>query len=95
MTREKFAEKIRWEWIIWIMGFVNVGAMLPQIIKTIQTQKVDNLSLETFILYFFIQVALSLEGYFKRSNMLMICLGLSAVVSATMIALIWYLRYYN
>ena len=28
MTREDFARKIGWEWIIWTAGLVNVVAML-------------------------------------------------------------------
>ncbi len=94
MTREEFAKKIHWPFIIWLAGFVNVGAMLPQLIKIIQTKKVEGLALEMFVIYFFIQVAFALEGYFKKNMVFLVCLGLSALVSASIISLVVYLRYF-
>lgn len=94
MTREDVAKKIRWPFIIWLAGLVNVGAMLPQLAKIIQTKSTEGLALEMFVIYFLIQVAFSLEGYFTRNKMLMVCLGLSALVSATIISLVFYLRYF-
>jgi len=35
-----------------------------------------------------------LEGYFKRNTMLFVCLGLSALVSTVIIALITYYRHF-
>lgn len=95
MTREEVARKIHWEFIIWVFGFINVVAMLPQLIKIIQTKNVEGLSLEMFVTYFFIQVAFSFEGYFKRSKMFMVCLGLSSLISAATITLIFYLRHFG
>lgn len=92
MTREEVAKKIRWSAIIWFAGLVNVGAMLPQLAKIIQTKNVAGLSLSMFWIYLGIQVAFSLEGYFTRNRMLMWCLGLSAAVSACIIFLVLYLR---
>lgn len=92
MTREELAKKVRWDYIIWIAGLVNVGAMLPQLHMIITTRNVEGLSLEMFVIYFFIQVAFSLQGFFRRDKMLMVCLGLSAVVSAVIISLVLYLR---
>jgi len=95
MTREEVAKKIRWSWIIWTAGIVNVGAMLPQLYKLITTQQTEGLALEMFLIYFGIQIAFSLEGYFTRNRMLMVCLGLSAVVSAVIIGLVLYLRHFS
>ena len=92
MTREEFAEKIRWDVIIWTAGLVNVGAMLPQLYQIFKTRNVEGVSLEMFVIYFFLQVAFSLQGFFRRDKMLMVCLGLSAVVSAVIIGLVVYLR---
>lgn len=92
MTREKIAKKIRWDSIIWTAGLVNVGAMLPQLYQIAKTRSVAGLSLGMFVIYFFIQVAFSLQGFFRRDKMLMVCLGLSAVVSATIIGLVLFLR---
>jgi len=39
VTREEFANKIRWDIIIWTAGLVNVGAMLPQRRRGLFTSK--------------------------------------------------------
>jgi len=92
LTREQIAKKIRWDGIIWTAGLVNIGAMIPQLYQIIKTRSVEGLSLEMFVIYFFIQVAFSLQGFFRRDKMLMACLGLSAAVSAVIIGLVLYLR---
>lgn len=92
MTREEVAKKIRWDVIIWTAGLANVGAMLPQLYQIIKTRNVEGLALEMFVIYFVLQVAFSLQGFFRRDKMLMVCLGLSAVVSAIIISLVLYLR---
>jgi len=86
MTREQFAKKIRWPFIIWIFGFINVGAMIPQLYKIINTKSVEGLSIEMFIVYSLVQIAFSLNGYFTRDRVLMICLGLSAFISTIIIS---------
>ena len=95
MKREEVAKAIRWPLIIWIAGLVNVVAMLPQLWKIIQTNNIDGLSLEMFVIYFLIQVAFSLEGYFTRNRMFTVCLGLSALVSGTIISLVMYIRHFG
>lgn len=92
MTRGDVARKIRWPAIIWTAGIVNVAAMLPQLLKILQTRNIEGLSLSMFVIYLLIQIAFSLEGYFKRNKMLMVCLGLSAVVSSIIIVLMLTLR---
>jgi len=92
LTREEVTKKIRWDIIIWTAGLVNVGAMLPQLYQIIKTRNVDGLALEMFVIYFVLQVVFSLQGFFQRDKMLMVCLGLSAVVSAIIIGLVLYLR---
>ncbi len=92
MTREQFAEMIHWSWIIWSFGLLNVGAMLPQLIKILLTKKVEGLSLSMFSLYFLIQVAFAFEGFFTRNIMLRVCMGFSATVSVAIIGLVLYIR---
>lgn len=92
MTREEVAKLIRWEFIIWTFGIVNVAAMFPQLVRLLTTKETAGLSLEMFVIYGVIQIGFCLEGYFKRNKMLMWCLGLSAVVSATIITTVLYLR---
>jgi len=93
MTREDVAEKIRWGNVIWIAGLVNVGAMFPQLYRIITTRNTDGLSLSMFCMYLVLQIFFALEGYFKRNAMLKWCFAMSAVVSATIITLVIYLRH--
>lgn len=95
MTREELAKRIHWQSIIWLAGLVNVGAMLPQLIKIIQTKNTEDLALGMFVIYFLVQVAFSIEGYFTKNRMLMVCLGLSSLVSATIISFVFYLRHFG
>lgn len=93
MTREEFAAKIRWPWVIWSFGFVNVTAMLPQLWKLITTQVTEGLSVPMFLIYLSTQIAFALDGFFKRNNVLLVCLGLSALINLIVISLILYFRY--
>ena len=92
LKRERIAQKIRWQVIIWIVGLVNVAAMLPQLYRILTTHKTEALSIEMFVLYGVIQLALSLDGFFKRNTMLMVCMGLSSLVSTSIIGCIIYFR---
>jgi len=91
MRREEFAKKIHWSFIFWIIGFVNVGAMFPQLWKIISTKNIEGLAIEMFLIYFLVQIVFSAEGYFKRNYTLFVCLGLSALVSAIIIFFILFL----
>ena len=93
MTRDEFAKTIHWPIIIWTMGIINVGAMLPQLVRLIQTQVTEGLAIQMFVIYAGVQAAFAVEGYFKRSNVLLICMTLSAIISVTVIALIITYRY--
>ena len=93
MTREEYANKIHWPYIIWSMGIINVCAMLPQLVKLVQTQVTEGLAIQMFVIYAAVQAAFAVEGYFKRSTVLLICMTLSAIISVTVIALIITYRY--
>lgn len=95
MTRDLIARRIHWSLIIWLAGMVNVTAMLPQLVRIIRTRNIAGLSLAMFVLYFLVQVAFSVEGFFKKNRMLMVCMGLSAVVSGMIIVLVTYLRHFG
>ena len=95
MTRDLIAKRIHWSLIIWLAGMVNVTAMLPQLVRIIRTRNIEDLSLAMFVLYFPVQVAFSVEGFFKKHRMLMVCMGLSAVVSGMIIVLVTYLRHFG
>lgn len=87
MTRERFAELIHWPKIFWLVGIVNIGAMLPQLYQIIVTRNVEALSLGMFAIYFVVQIGFGLQGYFRRDRTLLICMALSALVSAAIIVL--------
>jgi uncharacterized protein with PQ loop repeat len=95
VTRDLIAKRIHWSFIIWLAGMVNVTAMLPQLVRIIRTRNIASLSLAMFVLYFLVQVAFSIEGFFKKNRMLMVCMGLSAVVSGLIIVLVTYLRHFG
>ncbi|MFA5188728.1 MAG: PQ-loop domain-containing transporter [Patescibacteria group bacterium] len=92
MKREELAKRIHWPIIIWTARLVNVTAMMPQLLQIIKTHNVAGLSLGMFVIYLVVQIAFSLEGYFTKNRMLMVCLGLSAFISASIITLVCYYR---
>ncbi|MBI3633342.1 MAG: hypothetical protein HY226_03570 [Candidatus Vogelbacteria bacterium] len=93
VAREELAKRIHWSFIIWLFGFINVGAMLPQLVQIVQNHKTEGLSLMMFATYFVVQVAFALDGYFRRNNVFMVCLGLSALINAITMSLVVYLRH--
>lgn len=92
MTRENFARIIHWQKIIWVFGFLNAAALFPQLLKLFQMNETAGLSIWMFVLFLFIQTAFSLEGFFKRNSVLLVCMSLSAVETLTIILRIVYLR---
>jgi uncharacterized protein with PQ loop repeat len=93
MTREQFAQKIRWQFIVWLAGFVNVIAMLPQLVRLLTERKTDGISLQMFYIYLAIQVAFCFDGYFKRNKVFFVCMGLSALLTTTNIVTVIVLRH--
>ncbi|MBP9821930.1 MAG: hypothetical protein KBC81_00555 [Candidatus Pacebacteria bacterium] len=91
MTREEFALMIHWHQFIWLAGVINVGAMLPQLIKIVRTKDVAAISPGMFWLYMILQLSFSVEGFFTHNDMFMWCMGLSAFVS--LVILIAYRKY--
>lgn len=68
MTRDLIAKRIHWSFIIWLAGMVNVTAMLPQLFRIVRTHQIQGLSLAMFVLYFLVQVAFSIEGFFTKNQ---------------------------
>ncbi len=91
MSREQLSQKIHWPSIIWVLGILNVGTMLPQLWKLIATHNTEGLSLLMFCLALFMQAAFAVEGFFTRNRMLMVCMGLSALVTAAIVGMLLYL----
>jgi hypothetical protein len=90
MTREQFAEKIRWPIIFAFIGFVNVIAMVPQLWQIITTREVGGISLTTYAIYWGIQVGFGVDGFFKRNNTMVA----SLMMTTSIITSVLYLRYH-
>lgn len=88
MTREEFSKRFRWDKVMWVMGFVNVAALLPQPIGIIQTHNASGVSIGMFALFIAVQVAVAIESFIKRSYGLMTSMIISALLSATTIGLV-------
>jgi len=85
MTREEFAAKIHWHKIFWILGLVNVGAMLPQLVKILENKSAKGLSLAMVIIYLVIQIGFAGQGFFRRDRTLFTVMLLSAAVSVAVL----------
>jgi|GEM_PF-911918 len=92
MTREQLSKKIHWPLVIWTVGVLSIGTMMPQVIKLVMTWKADDLSLPMFVITFIVQASFSTEGFFKRSKVLVVCSGLSACITGTLIILVLVIR---
>lgn len=92
MNRDQLSKKINWPWIIWILGMLNVGTMLPQLYKIIATHQTEGISLTMFVIVCFMQSAYAVHGFFTKDKMLMVTMALSAVVTACIVGTILYLQ---
>ena len=72
MTREEFAEKVRWSWVIWIVGIINPGFMLPQLFKIWEQGNASSISLTSLGILLFIQTGFGLHGFLRRDTLLMV-----------------------
>lgn len=92
MTREELARRIGWPTWMWVSGAVNVAAMIPQIVKMLQTKSSEGVSEYMIGGILFVQATLSLDGFFRKDKKLMIPLGLCALVSVVTLVLIHHYR---
>ena len=91
-SREEIAAMLRWDTVMWVVGMVNVTAMLPQLFNIWATRETAGLSLEMFGIYLGIQIVFAGEGFFKRSRALMVTMILSALVTTTLILSVLWIR---
>ncbi|HEY9586164.1 MAG TPA: PQ-loop domain-containing transporter [Candidatus Paceibacterota bacterium] len=92
MTREQFARTFRWDKIMWVMGFVNVVALLPQPVAIVRTHNVSGISVGMFVLFILVQASVATESFIKRSYGLMCSMIVSVLLSMTTIGLVLYYR---
>ncbi|MFZ3020208.1 MAG: PQ-loop domain-containing transporter [Minisyncoccia bacterium] len=87
MTREEFVRKFHWNKVMWVIGFVNIIALIPQPVQIALTHSSKDVSIWMFILFFFVQVTFTIEFFLKKSWGAMFSLGTSGVLSLITIAL--------
>lgn len=92
MTREEFAKRFRWDTVVWLAGFANVVALLPQPFKILEVRDVSALSPTMFLIFLGVQVTFAVEGYIKKSYGMFFSMGVSAALSTWILYLIWYFR---
>jgi len=92
ITRDMVAKTIHWKKLIWIGVVINVGAMLPQLHDVIRSRQTEDISLATIGIYLFVQCWFAIDFYFNRNRALLVCMVLSAMVSATLIVTVLYFR---
>jgi uncharacterized protein with PQ loop repeat len=81
MTREEFAQKIRWTGIIWLVSIVNPLMTAPQLLQLWQTRETAGLSMSFLGILFFVQAGFSVHGFFLRDKFVMISNGLAAMMT--------------
>ncbi len=86
MTREEVARKIKWDWIIRVIGVINPVFMVPQLVKIWMTANATSISIPAMTLLIVIQSGFGVHGFFLRDKTLMISNCLAAVVTAATIA---------
>jgi uncharacterized protein with PQ loop repeat len=92
MTREEFLKRFKWDTVMWLVGFVNIVALIPQPMAIVRTQNVSGIAIEMFVLFAFVQTAVAIESFIKRSYGLMTSMIASAVLSVSTICLVLYYR---
>ena len=92
MTREQFVQKFHWNTVMWVIGFVNVIALIPQPVQIVMTRSSRDVSIWMFVLFFFVQTAFTIEFFLKKSWGAMVSLGVAGVLSLITIGLALHYR---
>ncbi len=92
LSREQIADMIGWEHVFWVVGMINVGAMLPQIVRLIITEKSKDIAPTMIWVYLGTQIGFGLQGYFTRQPAQAWTMGISAAMSVLTLALIYKYR---
>ena len=92
MTRDNFVQRFHWNKIMWLVGFVNVIALIPQPLKILKTHSVKDISISMFILFFIVQMAFTIEFFLKKSWGPMVSLATSGFLSLITVGLVLFYR---
>ncbi len=85
MNREKLRDHPLWGTFMMLMGIVNVGAMLPQLITIVREENASGVSLLMYLLFFIIQAAFGVNAWAHRDRRFMICMLMAMTVTAAII----------
>jgi uncharacterized protein with PQ loop repeat len=94
LTKTEFAKSINWPTIMWIVGFANVFAVLPQFFSVLYTKETEGLSISMLSIFLVVQIALSTDGYFRSDRMPMVCFGISSIINISTIVISLYFRHF-
>ncbi|HEY4527288.1 MAG TPA: hypothetical protein VJK53_05610 [Candidatus Paceibacterota bacterium] len=90
MTREQLAQRIHWHTVMWCVGIMNAGFMLPQLFQIWESGVTTGLSLVTFVMNAGIQAGFMLHGFFIRNRIVMISNLIALIVSISTILSVFY-----
>ena len=90
-TREQFAERIHWPFVIWAISIINPLMTAPQLWKLWQTGETASLSFGFLGILLFVQGGFSIHGFFTRDRFIMGSNGLAATMTLLTIASAVYL----
>jgi len=93
MTREQFAQTIRWPWVIWTISIVNPFMTVPQLTKLWLTGQTAGLSFGFLTILFFVQGGFALHGFFTRDKFIMGSNGVAAAMTLITIFSALYLQH--
>jgi len=88
VSREQFAELIRWKSFVWLVSIINLCFMLPQLYQLWTSRFSDGISLATLVLLVLIQGSYSMHGFFLRDKPLLWGNGLACLVSVVTLLLV-------
>ncbi len=91
MTRDEFTQKFRWHMVMWLVGVVNVIALIPQPLSMLRTGVVAGVTWQTYAIFALVQVVFGIEFYLKQSWGGVVSMALSFCLS--MLTIMLYFAY--
>lgn len=85
MSIQEIADAIGWPTIFWFVGLLNPLALGSQLWTLCREKKTDGISVAMFALFLVIQLGFLFEGLRVGSVQMVMSMGLSAIISASII----------
>ena len=87
MTREEFIKRFQWNKVMWLIGFVNIIALIPQPVAIIRTGVVAGVAWQMFAIFAVVQAVFAIEFFLKKSWSGMVSMSISFCLSILTIVL--------